>query len=154
MQSSTRKIHIRVATQRLELLEEDGRVLKSFPVSTSAFGLGSEPGSLKTPVGRFCVSEKIGHGAPPWAVFKSRVPTGETGSEQNPEDLVQTRILRLHGMEAHNGNTLERYIYIHGTNHESFIGTPASHGCIRMRNADVIDLFEAVEVNTEVLIEP
>jgi lipoprotein-anchoring transpeptidase ErfK/SrfK len=153
MQSFTRKIHISIPGQRLELRDETGRALKSFPVSTSALGIGSEPGSFKTPAGRFCISEKIGHGALSGAVFKSRVPTGETGTEENPDDLVQTRILRLHGLEAHNANTLDRYIYIHGTNHESAIGTPASHGCIRMRNADVIELFDAVDVKTEVLIE-
>jgi len=154
MQSFTRKIHIRVSTQRLELRDGNGNVLKSFPVSTAALGIGSEPGSFKTPAGRFCISEKIGHGALPGAVFKSREPTGETGSEETPDDLVQTRILWLHGLEAHNANTRDRYIYIHGTNHESAIGTPASHGCIRMRNADVIELFDAVEVNAEVQIEP
>jgi len=154
MQSSTRKIHITVSGQQLELQDGEGRVLKSFPVSTSLYGIGSEPGSFKTPAGRFSISEKIGDGAIPGAVFKSRVPTGEIGSEENPDDLVQTRILRLNGLDAGNANTFERYIYIHGTNHESSIGLPVSHGCIRMRNDDVIELFEAVEVNTEVQIEP
>jgi len=153
MQSSTREIHINVSTQRLELLE-DGRISKSFPVSTSAFGLGSEPGSFKTPVGRFCIAEKIGGRAGRGAVFKSRVPTGETGSEERKEDLVQTRILWLHGLEEQNANTRDRFIYIHGTNHESLIGTPSSHGCIRMRNADVIELFDAVQEGARVIIEP
>ena len=136
----------------MHLLEGD-RLVASYPVSTSGFGLVSEPGSLKTPLGKFSVSEKIGEGAPLGAVFKSRVPTGEIGTETNCDDLVLTRILWLHGEEPHNANTKERYIYIHGTNHEEAIGTPCSHGCVRMRNADVIALFNAVEPGTEVVIE-
>jgi L,D-transpeptidase YbiS len=152
MQSSGRKIRISVSAQRLDLID-GGEILHSFPVSTSVFGLGTEPGSFKTPTGIFSIAEKIGDGAAPGAVFKSRVPTGETGGEENPGDLIQTRILWLHGMEEHNANTHDRYIYIHGTNHESAIGTPASHGCIRMRNADVAKLYELVDNGTEVVIE-
>jgi len=148
-----RTIHINVAKQTLELREENN-VLQTFSISTSAFGLGSEPGSLKTPLGRFVIAEKIGHDAPRGMIFKSRKPTGEIGSEDHPDDLVQTRILWLHGLETHNANTRERYIYIHGTNHESQIGVPASHGCVRMRNADVVAIFDAVEPGTEVFIQP
>jgi L,D-transpeptidase YbiS len=152
MQSSRLKIRVSVSAQRLDLL--DGRdILHTFPVSTSVFGTGTEPGSFKTPTGIFCIAEKIGDGAAPGAVFKSRVPTGEIGSGENPEDLIQTRILWLHGMEEHNANTRDRYIYIHGTNHESAIGRPASHGCIRMRNADVAKLYELVDNGTEVVVE-
>lgn len=147
----SREIHIDLATQSLELREAD-QVLMRFPISSSARGVGTEPGSLKTPTGRFCVSEKIGEGQPQGMIFRSRVPTGELGSADSPEDLVQTRILRLHGLEEANANTLERYIYIHGTNHEAQIGTPASHGCIRMRNADVVALFDAVQPGTTVRI--
>src|ERR1051326_5606283 len=110
-----RAIHISVTHQTLELREND-RLVRAFPISTSAFGLGSEPGSNKTPLGQFEIAEKIGHDAPPGMVFKSRVPTGEIGTEDHPDDLVQTRILWLHGLEEHNVNTRERYIYIHGTN--------------------------------------
>jgi lipoprotein-anchoring transpeptidase ErfK/SrfK len=99
------------------------------------------------------VSEKIGDGASAGAVFKSRVPTGELGDEANPEDLVQTRILWLHGLDAENANTHDRYIYIHGTNHEEAIGTAASHGCVRMRNEDVIELFDRVSEGAPVFIE-
>ena len=148
-----RSIHVSVASQSLELRDGEGRVLRSFPVSTSAFGLGSEPGSLQTPLGRFEIAEKIGQGAEPGSVFKSRVFTGERGTEEHPDDLVQTRILWLHGLEPHNANTRERYIYIHGTNHESQLGSAASHGCIRMGNEDVIALFDAVEAGTPVFIE-
>jgi lipoprotein-anchoring transpeptidase ErfK/SrfK len=144
---------VNVAEQRLELLE-DGHPVFAFPISTSAYGLGSEEGSLKTPLGRFGVAEKIGNGQPQGMVFRGRVPTGEIGTEDQPDDLVETRILWLEGLEPHNANTHSRYIYIHGTNHESRIGTPASHGCVRMRNADIVTLFDAVEVGDEILIRP
>ncbi len=153
MQSPPRKIIVSVADQRLDL-HEGGKAIQSFPVSTSAFGLGSEPGSMKTPLGRCCISEKIGDGAPMGMVFKSRQPTGQIGSEEQPEDLVQTRILWLQGLEEENANTFGRYIYIHGTNHESSIGKQTSHGCIRMTNEDVIKLFELVEPGVEVIIQP
>lgn len=152
MQSPPRKIRVSISAQRLDLVE-GAKVLASFPVSTSALGIGTEAGSFKTPAGVFAIAEKIGAGAPHGTVFRSRVPTGETGGEENPDDLIQTRILWLHGLEEHNANTRERYIYIHGTNHESKIGTPASHGCVRMRNADVAELYELVNSGTEVVIE-
>ena len=152
MQSCSRKILVSVSAQRLDVSEE-GKIVRSFPVSTSAYGPGAEPGSFKTPLGRFCISDKIGGGAAYGTVFRSRIPTGETGTEEQPDDLVQTRILWLHGLEEHNANTHERYIYIHGTNHESAIGRPASHGCVRMRNADVADLYDLVDEGTEVIIK-
>jgi lipoprotein-anchoring transpeptidase ErfK/SrfK len=86
-------------------------------------------------------------------IFKSRVPTGEYGAESDPEDRVQTRILCLHGLDAENANTKERYVYIHGTNAESQLGLPASHGCVRMSNLDVIDLYEQVSEGDRVSIE-
>jgi lipoprotein-anchoring transpeptidase ErfK/SrfK len=150
--SPERKIRVSVPAQELHLVEND-EVVARFPISTSGFGLGSEPGSNKTPLGKFEISEKIGHGAAEGAVFKSRIPTGEIGSAESPDDLVQTRILWLAGLESHNANTKERYIYIHGTNHEERIGEPCSHGCVRMRNTDVITLFDLVEPGTEVFIE-
>jgi lipoprotein-anchoring transpeptidase ErfK/SrfK len=151
MQSPARQILVDVPAQRLDVIE-NGKTVRSFPVSTSAAGTGTGPGSLKTPTGRFCVAEKIGDDAPHGAVFRSRVPTGELGDESSAEDLVQTRILWLAGLEEHNANTKERYIYIHGTNHESQIGQPASHGCIRMRNADVAALYAMIEPGAEVVI--
>jgi lipoprotein-anchoring transpeptidase ErfK/SrfK len=146
-------IHISVSRQTLTL-RGSGMEEREYPVSTSRFGLGTEPGSFKTPLGRFEISKKIGGGAALGAVFKSRVPTGEFGVPSNPEDLVQTRILWLRGLDPENENTLERYIYIHGTNHEPEIGVPASHGCIRMRNADVAELYELIAEGTPVLIRP
>jgi lipoprotein-anchoring transpeptidase ErfK/SrfK len=145
-------IHISVVDQTLTL--HGLEMPRTYQVSTSQFGLGFEPGSFKTPLGRFAISKKIGDGAALGAVFKSRVPTGEIGDPANPEDLVQTRILWLHGLDPENANTMERYIYIHGTNHEEQIGTAASHGCIRMRNADVAELYELVNEGTPVSIQP
>ncbi|MFA7344671.1 MAG: L,D-transpeptidase [Terrimicrobiaceae bacterium] len=140
-----------VARQTLHLLS-NGVAVKSWPVSTSKFGLGSEPGSMKTPLGRFRVCEKIGGSAPAWSVFKSRVPTGEIASPGGEEDGVLTRILWLEGLEESNRNTRDRYIYIHGTNREDQIGQPASHGCVRLNNADVVELFDMVPDGMEVEI--
>ena len=158
MQPFPRKIRVSIAAQRLDLLEISAteRVLASFPVSTSGFGLGFEPGSNKTPLGRFAVGEKIGEGAPLGTVFVGRVPTGEVAAFENPDDSrdqITTRILWLEGLDPENANTRERYIYIHGTNHEERIGEPCSHGCVRMRNADVAHLFDQVEAGTPVTIE-
>ena len=144
-------IRVDVARQTLHLLS-NGAVVKSWPVSTSKFGPGSEPGSFKTPTGKFRICEKIGAGVPAWSVFKSRVPTGEVALPGGEEDGVLTRILWLDGLEESNSNTHERYIYIHGTNQEDLIGQPASHGCIRLRNSDVIELFSLVPEGAEVEI--
>jgi L,D-transpeptidase YbiS len=146
-------LRVSVAGQTLEVRAAGGELLRCFPVSTSRFGLGSEPGSFRTPLGRFRVGDKIGAGAELGAVFQGRVPTGASGLEAREGDLVLTRILWLEGAEPHNANTRERYIYIHGTNHEDEVGRPASHGCVRMKNADVIELFEMVPRGAEVRIE-
>ena len=154
MQTPTPKIslHVSVAAQALEVRDERGEPLRRFPISTSRFGLGSEPDSQRTPLGNFRVGERIGGGEPLGAVFRGRQSTGEIGLSAPDEDLVLTRILWLEGTDPHNANTRERYIYIHGTNHEANIGEPASHGCVRMRNADVVELFEMVSPGTEVRI--
>jgi len=107
---------------------------------------------MKTPTGRFRIAEKIGGSAPSGTVFQSRVPLKPGDPFPPSEDLVMSRILWLDGLEEHNANTRQRFIYIHGTKHEDKIGSPASHGCIRMRNADVIDLFDLVDEDTPVVI--
>jgi lipoprotein-anchoring transpeptidase ErfK/SrfK len=137
-------LRVHVPSQTLDLFDGD-TLVRRYVVSTSRFGLGSEPDSNKTPLGRFRIAEKHGAGAPPGEIFRSRVPTGEFGQEGDPEDRVQTRILWLDGLEDENANTYSRYIYIHGTNAESQLGAPASHGCVRMSNLDVIDLYDQVE---------
>jgi lipoprotein-anchoring transpeptidase ErfK/SrfK len=135
-----------VTRQQVDLLGALDEVLASYPVSTSKFGLGFEEGSFKTPTGRFRISEKIGAGEPPWMSFKSRIPTGSIAVPGGSEDHILSRILWLEGMDAENSNTLKRTIYFHGTNQEELIGTPVSHGCIRLRNRDMIELFDLVKV--------
>ena len=147
------KIRISVGKQQLAL--KLGReMLASYPVSTSRFGLGSKEGSFKTPTGKFRIAEKIGDRMPLGTVFKSRRPVKATKKILREEDLVMTRILWLDGLDRRNANTHGRYIYIHGTNHEESIGVPASHGCVRMRNADMVELFEQVSAGTPVVIRP
>ncbi len=153
MQTSEPLIRISVRDQRLDLLGDSGGVLASYPVSTSRFGLGSEEGSRKTPLGRFKVGEKIGSGLPLDTVFRGRIPLAPEDPRPSTEDMIMARILWLDGLEDHNANTRQRYIYIHGTNHEDKIGRPASHGCIRMRNTDLIALFDQVPLGAEVVIE-
>ncbi|MEP6809996.1 MAG: L,D-transpeptidase [Chthoniobacterales bacterium] len=152
-QSVPLSIHISVARQQLKV--KRGRtIVRSFPVSTSKFGLGSEVGSFKTPIGRFRVSDKFGDDLAIDTAFKSRRPLRPTKKMLADDDLVMSRILWLDGLEPRNANSRERYIYIHGTNHEELIGQPASHGCIRMRNADVAELFQLVPLETKVVIAP
>jgi lipoprotein-anchoring transpeptidase ErfK/SrfK len=145
-------ILVRISAQTLDLLDDHGCLTRSYRISTSRFGPGTEPGSHKTPLGRFRVAEKHGHGQPLGMIFVSRVATGRYGAECDEHDHVQTRILWLEGLDAENANTFSRYIYIHGTNAESRLGAPASFGCVRMANADVVDLFERVPVGTGVEI--
>ena len=132
---------------------EDETEIRSYPVSTSRFGIGSEEGSMKTPTGRFLVAEKIGCGLPSDSVFQSRVPLRPGDPLPPTEDLVMSRILWLDGLDEHNANTRDRFIYIHGTKHEDKIGNPASHGCVRMRNEDVVELFDLVDEGAHVTIE-
>ena len=169
MQSPDQRIEVSVAEQVLRLFGGDNRLFAEYPVSTSKFGLGAQPGSYRTPLGRFQVSDKIGGDQPVYTIFKGRQPVGvwdparpaahlaadEGGDDDipgNDEDLVLTRILWLDGLDPGNANTRDRFIYIHGTNQEHLIGTPASHGCVRMRNTDITDLFTRVPPNTRVTI--
>lgn len=155
------RIDIIIREQTLYLFKGDS-VVAQYPVSTSKYGIGSKAGSNKTPLGAHRVSQKFGKNAPINTIFKSRANTGKTASinysatEQNA-DIITSRILWLEGLEegvnkGRNVDSLKRYIYIHGTADEGLIGTPASHGCIRMRNADVIELFDAVPQGTPVNI--
>lgn len=158
-------IDVDLRRQQLYLWEAfpDGDMLiRQYPVSTATNGPGENSGSYCTPRGRHRIAEKIGAGAPLYAAFKARQPTGEIWTPEldakHPgRDWILTRILWLEGLEPgrNKGGSVDshaRYIYIHGTNEEHKVGTPASHGCIRMRNADVAELFDRVEVGTEVRI--
>lgn len=146
-----RRIRILVNSQVLEIVEH-GVVTRRYPVSTSKFGEGFAEGSFQTPTGCFQICEKIGGGAPVGMQFRSRVPTGCVVPQGGDEDLILTRILWLDGLDPENANTRDRFIYIHGTNQEAQIGIPASHGCVRMKAADLLELYDLVEQGTRVEI--
>ena len=139
----------------------DGRLLREYPISTARNGLGSERESFRTPTGLHRITEKIGAGVPLMGVFRERRFTGEiaatiTSNDSDP-DRITTRVMRLDGLEpGHNRggahDSLRRGIYIHGTSNEAAIGTPASRGCIRMLNRDIIELFDRVPEGTPIVI--
>ncbi|HMD68163.1 MAG TPA: L,D-transpeptidase [Chitinivibrionales bacterium] len=151
-------LFVDISKQRLYRLA-DGVAVKEYPVSTSRFGVGNADGSLMTPAGVHRVKEKYGHGAPVGRVFRDRFDTGETWTVGVPgENLILTRILRLEGCEdginrGEGIDSYERYIYIHGTNNEKSVGAPASHGCVCMKNADIVELFEYVPEGMLVVID-
>lgn len=157
VQSSAVKDHrhvmeVSVPQQKMALYRE-GKLVKTYPVSTSKFGLGNEKGSYRTPLGKMEVAEKIGDGKPAGAVFKSRKWTGEILKPNAPgRDPIVSRILWLRGLEPKNKNTYSRYIYIHGTAAERDIGRPASYGCVRMKSRDVIDLYGKVGEGARVFV--
>ena len=148
-------LRVSVSAQRLELVDDNGRVTRSFPVSTAKKGTGSEPDSHKTPLGWHRVCAKIGDGAAAGTQFVGRKPTGRVWQSTDPveeNNLVLTRILWLDGEEPDNRTSKDRYIYIHGTNREDLIGTPASAGCVCLKNSDVIELYDLVPNGTRVEI--
>lgn len=140
-------IHVCVSEQRLTYGEF------SALVSTGAAGVGTEAGSGRTPLGRFRICSKHGENAPLNTVFRARIPVGIYPAAARGDDAILARILCLDGLEPANANTRSRYIYIHGTNEVEKLGTPASHGCIRLSPQDVATLFELVPLGTEMLIE-
>ena len=145
--SGKKRLLIDIGKQTLDLIEEK-RVVATYPISSSKFGVGMENGSHRTPTGRFQIIRKIGAGSPEWMIFKGRKRTGKLADPGGDEDLILTRILWLDGLDPENSNTRERYIYIHGTNQEDLIGSAASHGCIRLCNRDIIELFDMVSPGT------
>ncbi len=154
-------IEVLLADQELRLLEH-GRINTRWPVSTARNGPGERYGSGCTPRGLHRIRLRIGHGCPSGTVFVGRRPTGEIwtpelAAREPDRDWILTRILWLTGAEpgfnrGGDCDTLRRFIYIHGTPDEAAIGTPVSHGCIRMRNDDILELFDRVERGTPVLI--
>jgi len=156
------KIEIQISTQQLELLNDAGELLHRYPVSTAAKGAGEESGSFCTPRGRHIIRAKIGKGQQENTVFVSRRPTGEIytmelGAKFPERDWILTRILWLSGCEPGfnrlgKKDTMRRYIYIHGTPDLVKLGIPGSHGCVRMRNTDLIELFDLVPTGTVVEI--
>lgn len=157
-----RWLWVDIAGQRLVLLE-GFRAREVWRISTAQAGIDGRQDSLGTPPGVHRIAERIGDGEPVGRVFVSREPTGRIWSgksgaaDRSAEDLILTRILTLEGLQpglnAGPGcDSRERYIYIHGTNHENGIGRPVSHGCVRMRNDDVLDLFDRVQPGDPVVI--
>jgi lipoprotein-anchoring transpeptidase ErfK/SrfK len=152
--SPDREHHIVISAreQKLALLDK-GKLIATYPVSTSKFALSDQPGSYGTPLGELEIADKIGDGAPAGTVFKDRRRTGELIPVDAPgRDPIVTRILWLRGREARNANAYRRDIYIHGTPEERNIGRRASYGCIRMRSNDVINLYNLVGVGAHVTI--
>ena len=156
------KLRVSVAKQAMCLEDDAGHCLKNYAISTAKAGVGEVPGSYKTPRGQHLIRAKIGAGAPENAVFVRRRPTGEIWTpelaEQFPgRDWILTRILWLSGCEPGFNrlgqcDTMRRYIYIHGSPDSAEMGKPGSHGCIRKRNADLIELFDLVPCYTAVEI--
>lgn len=152
--SGLRRIVVSMDDQKLQVIE-DRTPIATFDVSTSEKGMGFVEGSLCTPTGRFRICEKIGDDLPVGTIFKARKPVGLWHpGDRLDEDLVLTRILRLDGLDPENRNTLQRFVYIHGTNDENRIGQPAGHGCVRLRNDDMIALYDMIEVDDLVEILP
>ncbi|PTX94693.1 hypothetical protein DB346_21990 [Verrucomicrobia bacterium LW23] len=138
------RIVVSVPDQKLAVYH-DGIQIALYDISTSKYGLGDEPGSYKTPLGKMIIAEKIGDGYPEGQVFKGRKPTREVLPVDAPgRDPIVTRILWLRGVEDINIKAYDRTIYIHGTPQERLIGKPVSYGCIRMRSRDIIELYNTV----------
>jgi lipoprotein-anchoring transpeptidase ErfK/SrfK len=155
-------IEVDISEQRLYLIENN-LIKASYPISTSKYGEGSIQNSFKTPLGEHSIKEMIGEEAEINTIFTSRINTKRSATiidqyEDTDNDYVTSRIIWLDGEEegfnkGGNVDSFRRYIYIHGTHEEGLIGTKASHGCIRMFNYDVIELFKLVNIGTKVLIK-
>lgn len=156
-------IRISIRKQELELLDDEGAPLRRYPISSAKNGVGEQNGSYCTPRGRHIVRAKIGAGQPPNTVFVERRPTGEIYTPElarayPDRDWILTRILWLSGREPGFNrlgrvDTMRRAIYIHGSPDAAEMGRPGSHGCIRMRNPDVIELYDLTPVRTPVEIQ-
>ena len=143
---------ISVKDQTMLVVHDDVPV-KSYPVSTSKFGLGDRRGSNCTPIGNMEVARKIGKGAPSGSVFKGRKRTGEVLRPDAPgRDPIVTRIIWLNGKQRSTRNAFGRFIYIHGTPEERTIGHPCSYGCIRMKSRDIIHLYNELAVGSKVKV--
>src|ERR1700756_1731145 len=143
---------VSVADQKLAVVV-NGKIFKDYRISTSRYGEGDNWGSWRTPTGMLQIAGKIGGSAPAGAVFSRRQVTGEVLPANAPgRDPIVSRIIWLRGLEGANRNAYKRCIYIHGTPQEAFLGRKASFGCIRMRSADVIEVFNWVNVGTPVAI--
>jgi lipoprotein-anchoring transpeptidase ErfK/SrfK len=154
-------IYVSIKQQKLYHIQHDS-IIKEYTISSSAYGIGSTSGSNKTPIGLHSIREKYGEKTPingkmTGRVFHGHIATIYTDQTKSKTDDVTSRILWLEGLEKGKNtgkgiDSFKRYIYIHGTSEEGRLGKPASHGCIRMKNKEVIDLYKLVEVGTLVVI--
>jgi len=149
-------IYISISNQNLYIIN-NMVIIGTYSISSSKYGIGSKPGSNKTPLGLHKIYKKIGESAEYGSIFKARKNTNKIAkitidNTDTEDDHVTSRILWLKGMEKTNLSSKKRFIYIHGTSEEGLIGKPASHGCIRMNNKDVIKLFAKVDKDTPVII--
>ncbi len=166
--SQVSHIIINIDQQRLYCMDHSENAYRDYPVSTSISGSGNQEGSFKTPLGKHSIAQKIGNSCAINEVFVGRQPLGVlddllAAGKQLPDDIITSRILWLQGEEPGRNKGLnnqgervdsyQRYIYIHGTSEEDMIGLPASHGCVRMCNKDVIELFDLVDEGCSVLIQ-
>lgn len=156
------KLQVSIAKQAMRVLDDEGRLLREYSVSTALAGVGEVSGSFQTPRGEHLIRAKIGAGQPENTVFVRRRPTGEIwtpelGAQFPGRDWILTRILWLSGCQPGFNrlgcvDTMRRYIYIHGSPDTAEMGVPGSHGCIRMRNADMIELFDLIPCYSSVEI--
>lgn len=156
-------IKVNISKQTLSLYDDQQQLVAQYPVSTSLYGAGNREGSFQTPLGHHQVCEKYGDGMAEDEVFIGRVAQGRLAELKQqavslPDDIITARILRLAGVEpgVNQGGEVDsykRYIYIHGTADEATISMPVSHGCIRMRNQDIIELYDKVPLLHDVVIE-
>lgn len=154
------KISICIATQQLDLLDEQGQIIRQYLISSARKGTGQENGSFCTPLGKHIIRARIGAGQAVNTVFIKRRPTGEIyspelGKQYPKRDWILTRILWLSGCERGfnrlgSVDTMRRYIYIHGSPDNVEMGKPGSIGCIRMRSSDLLELFDRVGAGTQV----
>jgi lipoprotein-anchoring transpeptidase ErfK/SrfK len=157
------KIVISIPAQTLALIDDNGKLLRHYPISSAKNGVGQENGSFCTPLGKHIIRAKIGAGQPLNTVFVKRRPTGEIytpelGAKFPGRDWILTRILWLSGCERGfnrlgSVDTMRRYIYIHGSPDEVAMSKPGSIGCIRMHNHDLLELFDSVPAGMEVEIK-
>jgi len=143
-----------ISNQKLYVMKET-EIMNDYNISTSKYGIGNQEGSFRTPLGTHRIIEKIGEGVPICGIFKKRKFTGKITrlDNGNEGDLITSRIFVLAGLErkinlGRNIDSLERGIFIHGTQQENLIGKPASHGCIRMRNKEIMELFYKIEIGS------
>lgn len=153
---------VNIQQQRLYQLH-DLQLKSEYPISSASLGIGQQSGSNQTPLGAHLILERFGDGAPLGTIFKGRRNTGKVATiltdkhARSDQDNITSRILRLGGLEAGlnrggNVDSYQRYIYLHGTDEEGLLGTPASHGCIRLANQAIIDLYPQLPIKTLVYI--